>query len=62
MAVIHSTCPTGAPLSRLLAGAEPQLQRLVKLYAGLDPARDLAPACPDYGSPDAVNLEVRDGH
>lgn len=61
MAVIHSTRPTRAPLSRPLTGAELQLKQRAKLYAGLDPALDLAPACADYGSPDTAGVEVCDG-
>lgn len=62
MAVNHSTRPTGVPLSQLLAGAETQVKRRAKVYAGVDPARDPAPACPDCRPTDAVSLEVRDGH
>jgi hypothetical protein len=62
MAVIHSTCPTGAPLSQLLTGAELRLKQRAKLYAGLDPARNPAPACPDCCPTNAASLEVRDGH
>lgn len=61
MAVNHSTCPNGAPLSQLLTDVERRrrLKRRAKLYVG---TRDPAPACPDCRPTNAASLGVRYGH